>query len=1127
MKKNLFSAALFSALLLVGSGTMTSCNKYDDDISSLQEQITALEAELSSVPDQFESVEATLADLSSLKESVTALQAQVGSTSLSTVLADITSLESEMTTLKNSLSSTSSDLEATKSTITTIQSSLSSLEALAATLATSEDLTNLSTDIATQIADIYVEIAGVEAGIKSWVGEEIANALADYVTVEAYEANILSTQAQIDALNTAIETAKTEAGEDNEKLETALREEIQALESKMTTELEARDLIVSNLTKALEDLKLESQNEDGELDAAIVALTSRVASLESQDSVILDMINDLDDTYATDADLTTKLETLTTEYQNYVDGVKSELNTLIEANSTLISGLTTSLEEVNNKISINSLSIENMKIEYMNAIGELDAAIVALKNNVTALEARVTSMVWVPNSLFESTLNLIVFDGAKYFDFGTTRLYLNDAGYTTTVKFQVVPAAAAVELAKDENQSFVTIQEQEMSISRSAAGYYTVNDITCTDEVNGIIEVKVTSTYPYELNNNDNKTLAIAAKVNYSDGEYVSSYIGTMVETATAVNDAITLGTLALAEGSTVTRSTELVNKAGNSITYFGNDELMYGNAKLSDLAATYGFDIAITAPTTTATTTGVDANYNLTDNSKLAISTVSIDNIGDVVTSGEETITLTYGTETITYYVNEEVTITADVAKEILVAETAKFTWFYKSVWHTSDELSLPVGSLTAAEYLELANLTTLGGNLVANLGTETETETLVNNFSVQLTTAPTADTDVQWFTFKLKNGNFVNNFSGHFVIEFQDPTTGVVTELQIPIEIVGMPTLNGITIEKAFDYDLTNLTYELGDYYTLMTAVNTEAAKQFDTADFKAGLDYSFGVNTDPLYIANGKVYVTFTNNDINNGDVNLSVTAAPFGLDADVKVTTSLSANDKWTRVDAFFAGADDNTVIPDVVFDSNGYSIAPVELNGAYTTDDVNSTIQYIIDPSQDFSYLTNEPTILGGVLSWGDYTGTEVKIIAQLVVGTMITNTANIVATIPQPIDGSSFAYAGEPTITRLTTPSINLFDYITLNDLDGNTVVNTNKNKLNDKVTSTNIAGSLTFAVNADDANSLWTKQISLDPVTGEIKFEDTVIAVQTAQTLYVDATYTDDWGTNVTIIIPVIVGVE
>lgn len=82
MKKNLFSAALFSALLLVGSGTMTSCNKYDDDISSLQEQITALEAELSSVPDQFESVEATLADLSSLKESVTALQAQVGSTSL-------------------------------------------------------------------------------------------------------------------------------------------------------------------------------------------------------------------------------------------------------------------------------------------------------------------------------------------------------------------------------------------------------------------------------------------------------------------------------------------------------------------------------------------------------------------------------------------------------------------------------------------------------------------------------------------------------------------------------------------------------------------------------------------------------------------------------------------------------------------------------------------------------------------------------------------------------------------------------------------------------------------------------------------------------------------------------------
>ncbi len=41
MKKNVISATLLSMLLLAGTSTFTSCNKYDDDITNLQEQITA------------------------------------------------------------------------------------------------------------------------------------------------------------------------------------------------------------------------------------------------------------------------------------------------------------------------------------------------------------------------------------------------------------------------------------------------------------------------------------------------------------------------------------------------------------------------------------------------------------------------------------------------------------------------------------------------------------------------------------------------------------------------------------------------------------------------------------------------------------------------------------------------------------------------------------------------------------------------------------------------------------------------------------------------------------------------------------------------------------------------------
>ena len=51
MRKKYLSALLFGALLFASTGTFTSCKDYDDDISSLQEQVDAVKADLADLQD--------------------------------------------------------------------------------------------------------------------------------------------------------------------------------------------------------------------------------------------------------------------------------------------------------------------------------------------------------------------------------------------------------------------------------------------------------------------------------------------------------------------------------------------------------------------------------------------------------------------------------------------------------------------------------------------------------------------------------------------------------------------------------------------------------------------------------------------------------------------------------------------------------------------------------------------------------------------------------------------------------------------------------------------------------------------------------------------------------------------
>ncbi|MEG2157628.1 MAG: cell surface protein, partial [Bacteroidaceae bacterium] len=73
MKKKYLSAFLFATLLCGGTGTFTSCNDYDDDISGLQDEIKTNATDLSGlVNEKVKNLENEISSLKSTQESLDA-----------------------------------------------------------------------------------------------------------------------------------------------------------------------------------------------------------------------------------------------------------------------------------------------------------------------------------------------------------------------------------------------------------------------------------------------------------------------------------------------------------------------------------------------------------------------------------------------------------------------------------------------------------------------------------------------------------------------------------------------------------------------------------------------------------------------------------------------------------------------------------------------------------------------------------------------------------------------------------------------------------------------------------------------------------------------------------------------
>lgn len=268
MKKKLFFK-LFVFTVIAAFVTVTSCKDYDDDISKLNTELSALKAAAVSQSD------------------LTALKTQLES-SIASVNTELQAAKTELAALKGS-AATKEELDAVKANITALATRVTALESFKtkvetdiATLkadvlkaATKEELealkTLLSSDISQLRQDVNAKIANLEAILdvangKSKVIADIQSELGEQmVLINANKDKILEVKGELDGIYTEltgeIGKLKTDLGNLASKVGT-LQTKVNEFETKVTT-----------LTNDLSDLKGLVFDLFGALDKRVYTLT--------------------------------------------------------------------------------------------------------------------------------------------------------------------------------------------------------------------------------------------------------------------------------------------------------------------------------------------------------------------------------------------------------------------------------------------------------------------------------------------------------------------------------------------------------------------------------------------------------------------------------------------------------------------------------------------------------------------------------------------------------------------------------------------------------------------------------------------------------------------------------------
>lgn len=267
MKRKFISALLLGGLFVVSTLSLSSCKDYDDDIDSLQEQISdlstlessisTLESTISTLEDEIASVEDELANAADADD-IAALQAEIASleASIASTYATIDALNTALSAYATSEDLTKVEASVTEASATAATALSTAQQAYTAASSATETLTGVLTDLAA----INTTLTNLQASYTS---------LDASVTSALYQISLLASQAKADSVFIATlygydpsSTYASSLEAYNAYLQSGILTELQSTLASARTTLQGNiDTLDDELTKKIEELAADVEKE--------------------------------------------------------------------------------------------------------------------------------------------------------------------------------------------------------------------------------------------------------------------------------------------------------------------------------------------------------------------------------------------------------------------------------------------------------------------------------------------------------------------------------------------------------------------------------------------------------------------------------------------------------------------------------------------------------------------------------------------------------------------------------------------------------------------------------------------------------------------------------------------------
>ncbi len=664
----------------------------------------------------------------------------------------------------------------------------------------------------------------------------------------------------------------------------------------------------------------------------------------------------------------------------------------------------------------------------------IQAALDDLTSRVAELEGRIQSLVFVPETADKFA---VTFAGQDYVKFGEEKVYLAPVSSTRELTFQVSPVSWAEKFTTEN----VTLYSVEYT---RAEAPFTIVDIEASEEGDGKFTVSLV--YNFEDAPLFGYGLALyidmeAVSGSTSSTDFITEYVSVDVEAGEDLASSIYYGKyegnmftfFAGVDGQIVVKDVEEIEKSYDyteTINFLdGCDWYVYKNDEMVTFASLYDAAslLSIEEPTDEATLSpsGNESSYELTATSATIIDG-SADLIGDVITSAEYQFALTYGDETISLgSATTEITI---VERALSYEATAwDFMWTYSS------------GNAYAS-----AGSTTIDGciSISDSMSAEMFNELYDNNNNGTTGSAKIYDVDgvevpgasVEVVFFSMVNGSndvkpiqvilsgMPTETAEYLVVYTDTDVFSDSVEIEIPISFTGMPVVTGLDLGSVSPFSYTGQTSDviLDNLSAELWAVNKDAFEgHISEAEFESVVSSIVLSGTDPMRLraANNVLsvrYNNFANFDFDTPyELSLELEDDVFG-DAFTTITATVilenNLEDYLQTADAF-VDADGNVEIETELIGSI-FNVVSKNLVSTHTFNvdaNVTGTVELVYSITEDLVEWSTanptlaQPTVIDGVLSWGDWNSPEISMVVEAYVGGVLVASNEFIAYITSPL----------------------------------------------------------------------------------------------------------------------------